>query len=386
MDHRRFTRNPFGELKLTAEDRARIVDITDAIIMERFEDYEDYLYTSKTVNPRRWKKIAKCGPMTTYRECKSRNPSFKLPYMLMAGPLPGSLDENMFGIVNPTIEAVRIKTSYLNDVSAAAVLATILEPTVDDPFRSVVVKWMEIDIPLACFGIVRNRDYVYIESTGIILLKNGDRVGYHLLHSTSFPKAPELLNRVRANMSLCGLFLQVAPDQTDCHGTGIMDPRGDMIRSMAIAGMVQAMMAGLKYSHCSQMKKLALLLEKRQTAVRESGTPAFRPFCITCTKGVRSSRFGGPINTCKLCFNAVCSACKITKKLSVIAPDLTLVQRKVTFCVKCVVEATQMDSQEAAREQFVYKKSLLLSMTAYASISDPSTSSESVRSNDMFTT
>ncbi|KAI9910902.1 hypothetical protein PsorP6_010387 [Peronosclerospora sorghi] len=353
--------------------------ITDAIILEKFEEYEEHLAKCKRVDLLRWKNLEKSGPLTSYIERKCCNPNSKLPNMLMVGSLPGSLDENMFGIVNPTIEAMRIKTSYLKDFSAAAVLATIVEPTVDDPFRSVVVKWMEIDIPLASLGIVRNRDYVYIESTGILTLRNGDRVGYHLLHSASFPEAPELPNRVRGNMSFGGIFHQEAPDQTDIRETGIMDPRGDMIQSMAIAGMVQATMAGLKYSHCSQMKKLALLLEQRQTAARESGTPACRPFCIRCTKGVKSSRFGGPMNTCKLCFKAVCSSCKIAKKLSFIAPDLTLVPRKVTFCVKCILEATQMDTQEAARKQFVYKKCISFTpMSGFVSASD---SSETIMSS-----
>ncbi|KAI9910611.1 hypothetical protein PsorP6_010365 [Peronosclerospora sorghi] len=137
-----------------------------------------------------------------------------------------------------------------------------------------------------------------------------------------------------------------------------MDPGGDMIRSMAIADMVQATMTGLKYSYCGQMKVLVLLLEQRQTAARETGTPALKPFWSTCMKGVKSSRLGGPAQTCNFCFHVLCKSCPIAKKLSFIAPDLALVQRKVTFCVKCLVEATRMDAQEAAREQFVYKKSL----------------------------
>ncbi|CEG38854.1 START-like domain [Plasmopara halstedii] len=137
----------------------------------------------------------------------------------MVGPLPGTLDENMFGLVSPTIESMRIKSSYLNDFNAAAVLATIIEPTVNDPFRAVVIKWMEIDIPLASIGIVRNRDYVYIESTGLLHLQNGERVGYHLLHSVTFPEVHELPNRVRGNMSFCGIFHQEGPDRTDCRGS-----------------------------------------------------------------------------------------------------------------------------------------------------------------------
>ncbi|KAI9909936.1 hypothetical protein PsorP6_010384 [Peronosclerospora sorghi] len=378
MDKHRFTVNPLKELNLTTKDRAKIVEITDAIIVDKFEEYEEHERQGKKVDLGRWMTIAKAGPMTAYLERKSSDPNSNLLLSLVVGPLPGSLDENMFGIVNPTIEAMRIKTSYLKDFSAAAVLATIVEPTVDDPFRSVVVKWMEIDIPLASLGIVRNRDYVYVECTGILSLKNGDRVGYHLLHSVHFPEAPALPNRVRGNMSFCTLFHEEAPDQTHCHGTGIMDPGGDLIRSMAMTGMVNATMAGQKYSYCGQMKKLVLLLEQRQTAARESGTPECKPFCTTCTKSVKRWWFrGNNVKTCKLCFHALCRSCTIAKKLSFIAPDLTLVQRKVTFCVTCLVEATRLDTQEAAREQFVYKKSLLLPRTAFTWISHPSTCSES---------
>ncbi|EEY63198.1 uncharacterized protein PITG_15419 [Phytophthora infestans T30-4] len=377
MNDQRFILNPFGELTLTAEDRARLVEITDEIIMAKFEEYEEHLNIGKQVGLKRWKKFAKSGPTTTYLERKSSTPNTKLPQLLMVGPLPGTLDENMFGIVNPTIESMRIKSSYLSDFNAAAVLATVVEPTVDDPFRSVIVKWMEIDIPLASIGLVRNRDYVYVESTGILHLQNGERVGYHLFHSVNFQEVHELPNRVRGNMSFCGIFHQEGPDRTDCRGTGIMDPGGDMIRAMAVMGMVQATMAGLKYSYCGQMKKLTWLLEQKQGEARERGTPAFKPFCVTCMKGVKASKLGGGVATCKLCFGAVCSSCKISKKLSFIAPDLSLTQRKVTFCVKCVVEATQMDTQEAAREQFVFRKNASPPMYGMSAASDMSTCSES---------
>ncbi|CAI5726280.1 unnamed protein product [Hyaloperonospora brassicae] len=377
MDTRRFTMNPFKPLQLTPDDCSKLVAITDALVLEKFEEYEEYLAFNKQVDLTRWKKHTKSGPTTTYLERKSSRPDTKLPQLLMTGPLPGSLDENMFGIVNPTIEAMRIKSSYLNDFNAAAMLASVIEPTVDDPFRSVVVKWMEIDIPFASLGLVRNRDYVYIESTGILCLKNGERVGYHLFHSANFPEAHELPNRVRGHMSFVGIFHQESPDRTDCRGTGIMDPGGDMIRTMAVMGLVHATMAGLKYSYCGQMKKLTWQLEEKQRAARKAGIPACQPICVTCQKAVKNSRLGGRIKTCKLCFHAVCSSCQITKKLSFIAPDLALAQRKVTFCVQCIVEATQIDTQEAAREQFVYQKAVQPPMYSLSIVSGMSTGSES---------
>ncbi|KAG2813556.1 hypothetical protein JG687_00010187 [Phytophthora cactorum] len=387
MDNKRFTVNPFGELTLSAEERAKLVAIADELVLAKFEEYEEHLNIGKKVDVTRWKKFSNSGTTTTYLERKNSNPDSKLPALLMVGPLPGTLDENMFGLVSPTIEAMRIKSSYLKDFSAAAVLATIIEPSVEEPFRSIVVKWMEIDIPGASIGLVRNRDYVYVESSGILRLKNGERVGYHLFHSVNFPEAHELPSRVRGNMSFCGIFHQEGPDRTDCRGTGIMDPGGDMIRVVAVMGMVQATMAGLKYSYCGQMKKLAWLLEQRHTQAKERGAPIAEPVCVTCFKLIKNSKLSisKSSSTCKLCFGALCGTCKISKKLSFITPDLELAQRKVNFCVKCLVEATRMDTLEGARQQFVYKRPVQPSVYGSSVASDASSGSDvtsSTRSHD----
>ncbi|KAE8909527.1 hypothetical protein PF005_g15780 [Phytophthora fragariae] len=360
MSNKRFTVNPFEELALTAEDRAKLIDIADVLVLAKVEEYEEYLNNGKCVDLTRWKKFTSSGATTTYLERKKSNPESNMPVTLMTGPLPGTLEENMFGLMSPTLESMRIKSSYLNDFSAGAVLATIVEPTVDDPFRSVLVKWMEIDIPGASIGVVRNRDYVYLESSGVMYTKSGERVGYHMLHSVNFPQTHKLPSRIRGNMSLTCVFHQEGPDKTNCRGTGIMDPGGDMIRVVAVMGMVQATMAGLKYSYCGQMKKLAWLLEQKHAEFREKGVPETGSECVTCSKPIKASRFGKSSSTCKLCFGALCGSCKVPKKLSFIAPDLELSQRKMSFCVKCLLEATKMDTLEAARQQLVYKENIQL--------------------------
>ncbi|GMF45790.1 unnamed protein product [Phytophthora fragariaefolia] len=355
MSSKRFTVNPFGEVALTDQDRAQLIQLSGELVLAKFEEYEEYLNNQKEVDLNRWKKFSMSGSATMHLERKNSNPESRLPQVLMVGPLPGTLHENMFGLMSPTLESMRIKTSYLDDFSAAAVLATIVEPTVDDPLRSVVVKWMEIDIPGSSLGIVRNRDYVYLESTGVLHLQNGEQVGYHLLHSVSFPQVHELPNRIRGNMSFCGIFHQEG-DRTDIRGTGIIDPKGDIIRTMAVMGMVQATMASVKYSYCGQMKKLAWLVEQHHAQARKRGAPVAEPVCVTCSKHVKNYKltdFGKSSSTCKLCFGSLCGACKIPKKLHFIAPDLELVQRKLHFCVKCLFEATRMDTLEAARHQFI---------------------------------
>ncbi|KAG2813552.1 hypothetical protein PC129_g20531 [Phytophthora cactorum] len=383
MSNKRFTVNPFGELTLTSEDRVKLVDIANTLVHAKLEEYEEYLKTAKTIDLVRWKKFSNSGSATTYIERKNSNPDSNLPKLLMTGPLPGTLDDNMFGIVNPTLEAMRIKVSYLNDFSAAAVLSTVVKPTVDEPFLSVVVKWMEIDIPGASIGVVRNRDYVYVESTGITHLKNGDRVGYHLMHSVNFPQTYELPNRIRGNISLCAIFHQEGPDRTDCRGTGIMDPKGDLVRMVAVMGMVQATMAGVKYSYCGQMKKLAWLLEQKHAALRERSARVAQPVCTTCSKPTKNSklRVGKSDSTCKLCFKAVCGSCKVHKKLSFISPDLELTQRKLAFCNKCLMKATRLDTLEAACHQFVYKQNVQPVAREAFVTGEMSTSSDSIVSS-----
>uniref|UniRef100_A0AAV1TL30 Uncharacterized protein n=1 Tax=Peronospora matthiolae TaxID=2874970 RepID=A0AAV1TL30_9STRA len=392
MNDKRFTQSPFPEIRLSADDRANLVRIADALVRANLNEYQQHLNRGKKVDLTRWKRVCNSGTTTTYLE-RSRplnSSSAKLPASLMVGPLPGTLEENMFGLVSPTLESTRIKTSYLNDISAAAVLATIVEPTSETPLRSVVVKWMEIDIPGASLGVVRNRDYVYLESCGICQLDDGERIGYHLFHSVSFPQAHELPSRVRGNMSFCGIFRQEGHDRTDCRGTGIMDPGGDAARVMAIMGMVQATMAGLKYSYCGRMKKLAWLLEQRQLEAKDRlALIEERQVCVTCLKQIKGHKKSrmyvrNASCTCELCFGCLCGTCKILKKLTFVPIDGQLRQRKVSFCVQCLVEATSIDTLEAAREQFVYKKAVHSSGKASSSTaSGNSSSSDGVLSSSL---
>ncbi|EGZ23081.1 hypothetical protein PHYSODRAFT_344380 [Phytophthora sojae] len=375
MSSKRLTVNPFEELALTAEDREKLVGIADTLVLANFEKYKEHLSNDKRVDLTRWKKHATSGATTTYLEKKSSNPDSKFPELLMVGPLPGTLDENMVGLMSPTLESMRI--------NAAAVLDSVVEPTVEEPFRSVVVKWMEFDIPGASIGIARNCDYVYLEI--VICFHMGKKASAALvavrdaIALRKFPPelqlpekkkdslfsswhghptlawAPECLRTSRVPKCVVEGCL-CEPKVKEYLQRGIMDPGGDMIRSVAVMGMVQATMAGVKYSYCGQMKKLAWLLEQKHARVRERGAPEVGTTCVTCSKPIKSSKLGKTNTTCKLCFGALCGSCKVAKKLSFITLDLQLSKRKVDFCVKCLVKANQMDTLEAARQQFVHKE------------------------------
>ncbi|KAI9981791.1 hypothetical protein PInf_009561 [Phytophthora infestans] len=68
----------------------------------------------------------------------------------------GKVDDVMLGILSPTLEAARTKTSFIDDRSGSALLSLAKVPTADEPFQSVVVNWMELDIRRRSMGIVKN--------------------------------------------------------------------------------------------------------------------------------------------------------------------------------------------------------------------------------------
>ncbi|RLN76545.1 hypothetical protein BBO99_00007463, partial [Phytophthora kernoviae] len=93
----RFTVNPFPDLVLSTDDRAQLVEIAESLVLDKFKEYQEHLNTQKYVDPECWKKYSRDGSTTMYLERTKSNPESKLPALLMVGPLPGSLNENMFG-------------------------------------------------------------------------------------------------------------------------------------------------------------------------------------------------------------------------------------------------------------------------------------------------
>ncbi|POM79851.1 Hypothetical protein PHPALM_2383, partial [Phytophthora palmivora] len=188
-------------------DRSQLEALAQTFVSDNLRQYlaHSVLGLDK-VDERRWKVVKAKEALRVYTERSQRDMARRarkhsnhssetntededyqvseLPVMFSAGTLVGDLEDVMFGVVNPSLELMRIKSSYVDDISGAAVLATIVEPTMDDPFCSLVIKWMEMDLPL-----VKNRDYVYMEATGMVQLgARGDRIGYHLMHSVHFPQ------------------------------------------------------------------------------------------------------------------------------------------------------------------------------------------------------
>ncbi|GMF58518.1 unnamed protein product [Phytophthora fragariaefolia] len=391
---KRFLVNPFQQINLTPADGALLEDLANQCITTNLEHYTKFLSNKKrNVDLNRWKLIKEGEKLKVYSERSGQKPSMEdieltgsgLPMLLCVGTMEGKLDDLMFGVTSEDLETMRIKASYVDDVSGAAVLADLVQPTVEKPFQSLLLKWMEIDIPFRSTKFVQNRDYVYLEGTGYVVSAQGERIGYHFLHSVSFPQTGELPNRVRGNMSTIGFWRQAGSNTIDTYATSIMDPVDvGMIRKLVVPAMASGLLSSLRYAYCGQMRKLTFVLDKKYAESKLRGAPNKARVCTTCAAPVGSRRIGGfgkSSSTCKLCFGFLCSGCKIVRKLSFVDPDMKLTQRKVTFCTACISEATSTSAVEVARARIEAHKSVVGKSSFIEAISSSNSAGDSSYSN-----
>ncbi|KAE9350489.1 hypothetical protein PF008_g6414 [Phytophthora fragariae] len=240
--------NPYPNLYVSSEIKHQLNDLVNEFVEDYFQKYEDFVAEDgRRVDEQRWKHLKSKNDLHVYEDrCRqgsgqdmepwnaanghSEPPSrkFDMPVLLRVGTVLGRLDDLMFGCVNPTVDIMRIRSSYVHDIHAAAILCPIVEPSKHEPFRSVLVKWLTLDNPLESTNLVKTRDFVYIEATGILHFANGDKVGYHLKHSIEFPQTRPRSNVIRAKLSYCGFYRQIKPNVIDVFGISSLVPGGDI--------------------------------------------------------------------------------------------------------------------------------------------------------------
>ncbi|RLN72473.1 hypothetical protein BBJ28_00025702, partial [Nothophytophthora sp. Chile5] len=369
MGKKRFLADPFPPMELSAGDKTQLQALVRTFVDENLPLYENFLTVEgRRVNDSRWKlfKVKETIRLHVEREIRATDGDHRaimseasetagMPVVLCEGTMLGKLDDVMFGAANSTVEAARLKASYVDDLSGAAVLGVVVEPTVEEPLDSTVLKWMEVELPLHATSLVKNRDYVYIEATGFVRLANGERVGYQVMHSIGFPQAHELPDRIRGDIHVCAFFRQEREQSVEVHVTAVCVQGGNM-QSLLLYPSALKLLTCTKYAHCGEMKKLAWLMHKRHTEARRSEASSREDSCVGCAVAVPPRRFGSfgkPWDMCKLCFGPVCRRCCVKKRLNFVAPDLEIEERKVTFCPGCSKEALELSTLEAARSQLL---------------------------------
>ncbi|GMF58453.1 unnamed protein product [Phytophthora fragariaefolia] len=339
-----FTANPYPNLHLTGDHKHQLVDLVNEFVEDYLQKYKDFVAVdNRRVDEQRWKHFKSKDDLHVYKD-RSRQENDQdmepwnsvdltdlvvptksdMPVVLRVGTVLGRLDDLMFGVVNPTLDVMRIRASYVHDVHTAAILCPVTEPSKEEPFRSLIIKWLTLDNPFESTNLIKTRDFVYIEATGILHFANGNRVGYHLKHSIEFPQTKPRPNIIRAKMSYCGFFRQIHTNVIDVFGTSTTVPGGDIRRFISIRVAADALLSTANLVFCGQMKKLSWMLQQQRSVglQRERNKN-----CVMCNKSTASGirgRFGK--STCKLCYGSVCYSCKINWRLSFIDLGGELIQ------------------------------------------------------------
>ncbi|TDH74278.1 hypothetical protein CCR75_005071 [Bremia lactucae] len=342
-----FGRSPFDAISLSPADQNELRTLVKTILDANFTRYGQFA----GVDPRAWKLSRGKDGMQIYSSrnepCQAlpTNEACEVESLLCIGSVPGTLDDMMHGVLESATSAT---DASVKDVDTAAVLARIRAPSTLDPFASLGVKWMEFDVRRRSMGTVTNRDYVYVEATGIKCFPSGEPLGYHVMHSIGIGEAHNLPRRVRSKLSICSFFRQVNKT-VSIHSLAIVEPMSDLVRQFVLPRVIQTLQSSFKpasLSSVSKVKKFAQTLSHRPSEHETQRLSGFDQHCVTCSKRVgRFVKFASRHATCATCCRPICSACKIEKKQKVLAADIKLTTKKVAFCFPCLTEA--MTTNEA---------------------------------------
>lgn len=126
MTKGRFTVNPFNELHLTPSDVDDLEKLVASILDANIARYEEFLFKENCrIDADSWKLVKSRDNTKVYSERNFGSTgvgpnvvlsgqSSDLPSLLCFGTAVGALDDMMFGVVNPTLEVMRIKGSCRN--------------------------------------------------------------------------------------------------------------------------------------------------------------------------------------------------------------------------------------------------------------------------------
>lgn len=298
-----------------------------------------------------------------------------VPALLQVGSIPGTLDDVMYGAATFDAIDMLLEASYTDDEALdAETLFEIQGPTSGDPFRFLGIKWLVLGNPPGINMVVRPRDMVFLEATGLLTRPapgNGDRterLGFHLMHSVHLPGHGPLLDKkiVRARTSSCFLFRQLPFDNAvDVFMKSQFDPSGSVAETLAIQSAAHSLTYCGQATECAAGKKLAWMLRQRNeqrphrfsaagssgSSTGTSGPGASSRACLVCHKEF-GSLFSKRAAHCQLCQAALCSSCHVKKKISFPGPIRKEIDVKtLAFCSGCLSQAGDLSTFDVARQE-----------------------------------
>ncbi|TYZ67838.1 hypothetical protein PybrP1_004918 [[Pythium] brassicae (nom. inval.)] len=232
--------------------------------------------------------------------------------------------------------------------------------------------------PAAVSKLLHPRDLVFLEATGIETRWNGERYGYHLMHSEEIEDCGPLSRKcgvVRARLEMCVVYRQMPNGSVDVFMKALVDSNGSAGESVALFSAANGLSYCWRAVVCAQNKKLAWQLAQKQEKLRAdaelaaamTGSLLFvapaaasrrvkgkNACCAVCRKSAHAFRH---LVTCELCTEPMCSRCKVSKKLSYTTwRPKEVASRDVLLCKRCVSRSAGADAFRIAREEVLTGK------------------------------
>ncbi|KAH7491347.1 uncharacterized protein KRP23_270 [Phytophthora ramorum] len=360
------------ELTVSDADCNMLRELASTLVTHNLEQCNMLLVTKKgypDAASGQWKEMRRKDALRIYRERPSsaRGGAPFSPSLLLLGTVDGTVEEVMYGVVATTDAALKIKSTCVNDgMLDTKMLCELTKPSMKDPFRHVGIKWK----------LYHGRDYVSLDSTGVLYSSKGERIGYNLSHSVAFSELPEFKTQgiLRGNMSVCSVYRQKTPTTVECYVRGFFDfpTNNEMLNNVALQALASQWLSFGRKAECGRMKKLGWRLRRNSldgrssdgsststcssygSSPKASPPPAFRPgACSLCSHSF--GFLGTSRETCTSCTQLVCTRCTVKKIMYTAASDgRAVLEKKQPFCRVCLDDVAECDTLAIAREELAF--------------------------------
>lgn len=370
------TASALPPLKITDADKMALRTLSAQLQRELLIQYEAFLFNQKRqVNTSQWKRVKSEGELDAFRErhvgdqrkdtgpqsaMAARSP---LPRVLVAGTVPGNLDDMVYGVTFQDTAALR--ACYASDnhiMEDLAVLHTMDTATEEDPYRFFGIIWLLRTYPLPA-ALVNHRDCLLLIHTHMATLANGERVSISINHSIQHRDLPELhqFSTKRIESSLVQVLRQVDRERVEVFMVHYLDIKGNLPVTLHVLESIKYSFTTLQLAQdAGFLKKLRWLLyhnEKRRvlssvsssgsTGSAEESTREPKPTCELCDKPTRRL-FGSRSSNCRSCSRRVCSHCVSSYDIAVESLNRKPVTESIDFCIRCVLDAKALSAATIA--------------------------------------
>ncbi|KAK1943051.1 hypothetical protein P3T76_005688 [Phytophthora citrophthora] len=297
-----------------------------------------------------------------------------VPIIFSHGVFPGTVEDMAFAFLADTDERsrTRFNTNKDNVVEDMRILAQIHGPTKEDPFRFLGIKWCTSTPSRTVSLVVKPRDYLIIESTGMALDSNGERFAYLLNHSIEMEEVPDFrdFGQVRTIFSACHIMKpHPSGEAVEAYAKGFLVIGGSFSVRIGALQMAEGLILVPRVLEESYLKKLAWMMQDqhRWSSSSSSTSEASSSFsssngsksilekvgtCPCCHGKLSSRRLGGfmdKISGCRLCRRAICHKCTVKKNLPVEgARGRHMKKKEREFCLDCYIKAKKLPAWHVA--------------------------------------